>query len=418
MKIPTPPAAVFLACALLGACSGVEHKNVEPTSIDMAEKELAESALLDVGIQTFDPGIDDADSAEQEGVLPEIRKSEARYIPVHLKNTMQRTGYWGSVRVIPTSTEAMDVLVTGKILRSDGETLELAIDANDATGRHWFSHVYEASTQSSEYKNDRRGENDPFQDLYNTIANDLAKHKASLTSADYKTIREVSELRFAAWLAPEAFSPYLTKDEDGVWHVKSLPARDDPMLRRVLKIREREYMLIDTLTSQYEVFYANMWDPYVGWRKSRCEEMEALQEVEDKAMWRKIGGGALIAGAIALDLLGGGNNTATLRNVMLVGGALAVKSGIDLGAQAEIHEDAIRELGTSFESEVKPLVVDVDGQTVKLTGSAETQYANWRHLLKNIYATETGLGEVKLNMDKPAASAPVEPTAPKLAPVY
>jgi hypothetical protein len=95
-----------------------------------------------------------------------------------------------------------------------------------------------------------------------------------------------------------------------------------------------------------------------------------------------------------------------------------VKSGIDLGAQAEIHEDAIRELGTSFESEVKPLVVDVDGQTVKLTGSAETQYANWRHLLKNIYATETGLGEVKLNMDKPAASAPVEPTAPKLAPVY
>lgn len=413
MRLSTQSAAAFLACALLGACSGVEHKDVEPTSIDMADNELAESALLDVGIETFNPGIDDA---EQEDVLPEIRKSEARFIPVHLKNTMQRTGYWGAVRVIPTSNEANDVLVTGKILRSDGQTLELAIDAHDATGRHWFSHVYEASTQASDYKNHRRGENDPFQDLYNTIANDLAKHKASLTSADYKKIRQVSELRFAAWLVPDVYAPYLMKDADGIWHVKRLPARDDPMLARVLTIREREYMLVDTLTSQYELFYANMWDPYESWRKSRCEEMEALDEVENKALWRKIGGGALIAGAIALDLLGGGNNTATLRNAMLVGGAIAVKSGIDLGGQAEIHEDAIRELGVSFESEVKPLVVEVDGQTVELTGSAETQYAKWRRLLKSIYFTETGLGEVTVN--QPAASSPSRPAAPKPAPVY
>jgi hypothetical protein len=140
--------------------------------------------------------------------------------------------------------------------------------------------------------------------------------------------------------------------------------------------------------------------------------MEALREVETEALWRKIGGGALIAGAIALDILGGGNNTATLRNVMLVGGAIAVKSGFDLGAQAEIHEDAIRELGVSFEAEVKPLVVEVDGETVELTGSAETQYAQWRQLLKSIYFTETGLGEVDLKMDTPTGSQQGAPAAP------
>jgi hypothetical protein len=418
MNALTRPLAVLLACVLLGACSGVTHKDIEPTGIDMADHELAESALLDVSIETFNPGTDAVDRDDKQGVFPEIRKSEARYIPVHLKNTMQRTGYWGAVRVIPNSTAAADVLVTGKILRSDGETLELAIDAHDATGRRWFSHVYEASTESAEYKNHRRGEDDPFQDLYNTIANDLAKHKASLTTADFKDIRQVSELKFAAWLAPDVFTPYLMEDEDGIWHVKSLPANDDPMLRRVLNIREREYMLVDTLTGHYDVFYATMWDPYVSWRKSRSEEMEALREVEDKAFWRKVGGGALIAGAIALDILGGGNNTASLRNVMLVGGAMAVKSGFDLGGQAEIHEDAIRELGVSFESEVKPLVVEVDGQTVELTGSAETQYADWRRLLKSIYFTETGLGEVNVNMDKPAVSQPLEPTGPKPASVY
>ena len=89
---------------------------------------------------------------------------------------------------------------------------------------------------------------------------------------------------------------------------------------------------------------------------------------------------------------------------------MSVKSGIDLGGQAEIHEDAIRELGVSFESEVKPLVVEVDGETVELTGSAEVQYADWRRLLKSIYFTETGLGEVNVKIEKPAEPEP--------APVY
>ena len=400
-----------MACVLLGACSGVGHKDVEPTTISMAERELAESSLLDVGIGTFDPGTDGAESNPKEGVFPDIRKSEARYIPVHLKNTMQRTGHWGAVRVIPTRSEATDVLVTGKILRSDGETLELAVVADDATGRRWFSHVYEASKDADEYTKYQRGEEDPFQDLYNTIANDLARHKASLSAEDFSNIRQVSELRFAAWLAPDVFKRYLMEDEDGIWHVKSLPASDDPMLQRVLSIREREYMLVDTLTSHYDVYYATMWDPYVAWRKARSQEVEALREVENKAMWRKIGGGALIAGAIALDILAGGSNTRTLTNAMLIGGSMAVKSGIDLSGQTEIHEDAIRELGISFESEIKPLVVEVDGETVELTGSAEVQYADWRRLLKSIYFTETGLGEVKATMEEPALLQPVPPAA-------
>lgn len=409
---------VFLSCVLLAACGGVTHKDVEPTAISMAETELPESDLLDVGIETFDPGVEGAEVDEEEGISPEIRKSEARYIPVHLKNTMQRTGHWGAVRVIPTRTEATDVLVTGKILKSDGETFELAVDAYDATGRHWFSHVYESEKESDEYARHRRGEDDPFQDLYNAIANDLAKHRAGLTREEIENVRQVAELRFAAWLAPDAFAPYLMEDEDGIWHVKRLPAADDPMLQRVLTIREREYMLIDTLTAHYDVFYANMWDPYVSWRQSRSEEVAAMREVERKALTRQILGGALIAGAIALDVLAGGNNTVALRNAMLIGGGISLKSGIDMGGQVEIHEDAIRELGVSFESDVKPLVVEVEGDTVELTGSAEVQYADWRRLLKSIYFTETGLGEVNATMDKPAAPEPLAPAASESKSIY
>ena len=394
-----------LACTLVAACSGIQHKDVEPTQVDMAAHEVAETELLDVGIVTFDAGVDageaEADTDPEEAVSLDIRQGESRYMPVHLKNTMQRTGHWGAVRVVPSPTEATDVQVTGKILHSDGETLELAIDARDATGRTWFSHVYEATKEADEYGQYHRGDEDPFQDLYNTVANDLARHKASLDGGDIENIRRVSEMRFAAWIAPDVFQSYLSEDEEGVWHLVRLPAEDDPMLLRVNRIREREYMLIDTLTSHYEVFYSSMWDPYVGWRHSNSEEMAALREIEREALTRKILGGALIAGAIALDILGGGGNTASLRNVMLVGGAWSIKSGIDMGGQAEIHEDAIRELGVSFESEVKPMVVEVDGETVELTGSAEAQYADWRRILERIYITETGLGAA----DVPPAGA-------------
>ena len=34
----------------------------------------------------------------------------------------------------------------------------------------------------------------------------------------------------------------------------------------------------------------------------------------------------------------------------------------------------------SFDAEVSPLVVEVEGETVELTGSAEAQFAEWRKI--------------------------------------
>jgi hypothetical protein len=76
---------------------------------------------------------------------------------------------------------------------------------------------------------------------------------------------------------------------------------------------------------------------------------------------------------------------------MVLGGVYAIKTGFDKDSETGIHRDAIKELGDSFASETRPLVVEVEGQTHELTGSAEVQYAKWRSLLKQIYASETGL---------------------------
>jgi hypothetical protein len=40
------------------------------------------------------------------------------------------------------------------------------------------------------------------------------------------------------------------------------------------------------------------------------------------------------------------------------------------------------------------MVVDVEGRTLQLKGSAEEQYAEWRRLLKELYENETGLPAV------------------------
>ena len=75
---------------------------------------------------------------------------------------------------------------------------------------------------------------------------------------------------------------------------------------------------------------------------------------------------------------------------LFTAGALLYKNGMDISSEAEIHNAAIRELGDSLQAEVSPMVVEIDGRTVELTGSIEEQYQKWRELLRKIYINETG----------------------------
>ena len=55
-----------------------------------------------------------------------------------------------------------------------------------------------------------------------------------------------------------------------------------------------------------------------------------------------------------------------------------------------MHAEALREVGESFDAEAEPMVVELEGQTRRLTGSAEERFREWRRLLREIYARETG----------------------------
>ena len=45
----------------------------------------------------------------------------------------------------------------------------------------------------------------------------------------------------------------------------------------------------------------------------------------------------------------------------------------------------------AFDAEMEPMLVEVEGRVLRLEGSVEAQYAEWRRLMREIYAEEVGL---------------------------
>jgi hypothetical protein len=74
--------------------------------------------------------------------------------------------------------------------------LKLAITAADATGRVWLQKEYAGAADTRAYKDVVSKPKDPFENVYNTLANDLLAARNALTSAQRVQIREVSDLRF------------------------------------------------------------------------------------------------------------------------------------------------------------------------------------------------------------------------------
>ena len=393
MKRPMHMALLIgAALFIFNGCATYNAHEVGPTSILQAQQEIPEEELLDVGIAVFESEELTEEKAKEEGTHADIRKAERHFIPYHLKNTLQQSSHWGAVRVMPVENPEVDLLVRGEILESNGEHLILRVEVIDATGHTWFRKAYEEQVKQSFYKDNVPGEKDAFQDLYNAIANDMAVYKKELSRDGIRKIRRISRLRFAAGFAPDAFGDYLVRDKDEKFTINRLPADDDPMMQRLLQVRDRDHMYVDTLNEYYEGFYNEMWPAYEEWRKASLTEQMAIRKIKRDAYVRQAAGALMMALAIAL-AAGGVDNSYGVQEGLILGGGAVLYDGINIGKQAEIHRVAIQELSESFGNEMKPVVMEFQGKKYELTGSAEEQYRHWRELLREIYYEETGFGK-------------------------
>ena len=388
---------VAVLCLVAPGCSVNEVITADETELLVTDTTVDESLLLDVGIVEFADGVPDSNDPNDSGGWGDIRSAESRYLAYHLKNTMQGTGHWGAVRVIPSRSAFTDIVISGEIEKSDGEFIVLRITVADATGQHWYEKSYSAQTGVSSYSEHRDRRQDPYQKVFNDISNDLHSYASQLPAREVSQIRQVSELQFFADMSPSAYGEHLQTDKDSIYSIARLPAENDPSVARLRQIRERDRLVVDTLNEHYANFYYGIAIPYSAWRKTSREESINVRQVRRSAALQTLAGVVVLAGSLAMDTDSSSSSkrrvNRSLQNIGISEGFNRIMGGFTRRSESQLHVEAIRELSESFGSEAAPMVIEIAGETRRLTGTAAAQYESWRRLLRQIYEAETGFTE-------------------------
>lgn len=331
-----------------------------------AAAQEAAAPRLNVEIEVFDPGVPTDRSVHRDlGIFPRIRNIEAMFLPFVLRQTLVTTGEWGAVRVVPKADPAAELRVAGRVGQSDGETLEILVEARDASGRVWFEKTFTGTVTDGYASRDDGDAAEPsYRALYDAIAAELRLARERLGSAELERISDISLLRYAAELAPSAFSGYLDARADGTWSLLRLPAVGDPMLGRIQLVRETGYVITDAVDAAFRDFYANIGTVYDTWRRYR-RQIAAYQQRESSRA-------AVPSGAP-------GGSYEAMQNAY---------DNYRRDRQAEQEKDR---LAVAFNNEVGPRVLAMEARIEELEAWIEAKSAEWHRLLEELFEAETAI---------------------------
>lgn len=328
--------------------------------------------FIDISIQIFthrtpapvgEPKAATAPATNASEPVEAVRVAETRYLPMYLRYRLEQSASFGAVRVLPILDNGAELRISGEIINSDGATLAMAIKAQDSTGRVWVDREYAGTAVASESLNEDALAEDPFAQVFTDVVRDLQQQAALLTAQDRERIKSVSLLRYGLALVPAAFSPYLEETADGLVTVKRLPANDDPILARILNIREREYLFIDVVDEEYRTFYDEVKPVYDLWRRYQREQADtsavrAARELNTPSDFAR-------------------------------GSYRGLQESYNNYRWAKLQELYVDELGEGFTNEVEPTQLELDDSVFRLSGSLEQQYREWRNILAELFKLET-----------------------------
>lgn len=400
---------ILVATQLLG-CANLTARSAQDVAPLRTSEIPSEEARLDVGVLVFDPGLPEPGEDLPDRVYPSIRQAESLYFSCLLRSSMLETANWGDVRIVPKQAEVSELTVKGTILHSDGAELVLQVVATDAAGREWMNRRYRTEVGEAAYLTTGV---DPYAPMFNTIANDLAGLQMKWDPEELGKLREISQLRYGADFVPEKFDGYLEED-DGELKPVRLPAEGDPVFQQVQQARAYESMFVGTLDTHYQNFCGEMEHSYTDWRGAASQEARLHSELETQRNIR-IALIPVVIGLVVVAAMYMGGGVTDLLALMLGGAAITelISQIKEKNADAAMHAAMLEELDSSFSSEVRPMVVETEETTVRLTGNVDEQYAQWRALLQKLYAEEERISGMTLVLEdlKPApaegaASAP------------
>jgi len=378
----------------LVALSGAEAAVDKVTSSTLApintpSAPIPPEALLDVAIPPLNDGL--ALTDEDDTVFPEVRYAETIYFSNQLAKTMEKSGAWGAIRVVPNTDVVMDLYITGTILQSDGETLDVDIVVFDTSGRQWLKERHRQVV--GKYTYDRRLKTlaDPFQNLFTTIANRVLSIREEMSQEEAVRLRQISELRFARDFSPEAFSEHIKEGRNGTLTIERLPADNDTILERIALIRDRDNLYVDTMQDYYDEFSRQMHLPYQDFRRASYDSVVKARQLRKRGNRQIIAG---IAGIIA-GIYGRFNSGSWMAfdgsTAAAAAGGYVLKQGLQTKQKAADQTERVAEMGSSLEAVIAPQVIALEDRSVTLTGTVQAQYEQWREMLHRIYEQERNL---------------------------
>ena len=325
-------------------------------------------AALNVSISVFDPGVPDDRSLHRDlQIFPRIRDVEAKFLPFVLRETLVATGEWGAVRVVTEPDDAAEIAISGSIVHSDGERLELRVRAVDATGRLWFDRNFAARLADADPRSGMTDGGSAYQSLYDGVARALREARQQLDGRELERITEISLLRYAAELAPSAFGQYLVEGEPGEYALRRLPARSDPMLDRIERIRLTEYVITDTVDAKFRDLHEEIASTYALWREYRRKSVEY-----DRQNARRAEDTRLDAPRGSYD---------------------AIRNLYDNYKWDRVTAQERDRLAIAFNNEVGPVVEAMEARIAELESWVDEKYAEWRGLLEELFEVETELNK-------------------------
>ncbi|MXY52237.1 MAG: hypothetical protein F4Y86_06895 [Gammaproteobacteria bacterium] len=345
----------------------------------------------------FDEAID------ADEIWPEIRRAESLYMAERIKAALEaaverKEAPWGAVRVTPRASHAFDVIVSGAILRSDGDGIAFRAQVHDASGRTWIAGVYESPAVQPRADGSVAAANGTVADAFARPAGELARDmadwvRANLPLKDRHRLRALAEVRFVRDFAPESFAGHVSVDGAGVVELKRLPARDDPMLVHGRRIRSLEQRFVDALDDHYGSFSQRMATPYRNWRQAVQGGVITRRNIIARARARRAFGAVALIGGLSGQ--SGGDDEAPSEGLPRHDFATVVSAVANLYSASRESDAAVawtqllEELGQSTSAAIAPHLLETENRTVRLTGAVDEQYDELRRIMAVIYREET-----------------------------
>lgn len=312
---------------------------------------------IELAIVVFDDGLD---AFDERDARHKLRRVEARIATVLLRDVITEGQRFGPVRVLPADTAFAALTITGSVVHSDGRDMLLRIRAVDVSGELWFEQVFRWTASAQDYL---RPSDEPFRPLFVAIANALWTRAQTLSPASIAQLEALAKMRYAAELAPQIFNDYVQQVE-GLIRLTRLPAANDPMLARIDRIRRQEALFIDTIDQQYRDLQDALGPVYTLWRRSSLEQGTYLASYLSRANQRSDDGDS--------------------------GSFARMQQAYSTYRSVKMQEQDLFEIATGFDNETAPTVLDSGERVVRLEGTLEQQYVQWRDILRRLITLERG----------------------------